>query len=183
MCTVNYRLICNYVWGTLTIHLRSIKSSLPFSLPLFCTASDAKLGRAWERGYKFRCPAGQYKQMQWAAHSMKSSLCAFSWSLWLKSQNLSNWNFFVSPHLLLLLIVAHDYNYLKIFLESGVFYIQVSWWSTPCWGEPENKPYTSGTALCRCVCIWPYLAWPYTINFKCAFKYFPKIECPHALSR
>ena len=24
--------------------------------------------------------------------------------------------------------------------------------------------------------------WPYTINFKCVFKYFPKIECPRALA-
>ena len=49
--------------GISTIHLHSIKSSLPslyplhhshdklFPLPLFCIASEGKLASAWERGY------------------------------------------------------------------------------------------------------------------------------------
>ena len=43
-------------------------------------------------------------------------------------------------------------------------------------GASLSEPHISGTALCRCV----YLR-PYTINFKCAFKYFSKIERPRAL--
>ena len=42
-----------------------------------------------------------------------------------------------------------------------------------------SEPHTSGTALCGCVCIRPCLR-PYTINFKCTFKYFQKIEHPRA---
>ena len=48
-------------------------------------------------------------------------------------------------------------------------------------GVSLSKPHTSGTALRRCMCIQPCL-WPYTINFKCAFKYFPKIERPCPLA-
>ena len=59
-CTVDY---ATTGMGTSTIRLRSIKSSLPSLYPLchsrdkiyqalyFCTASDGKLGGAWERGY------------------------------------------------------------------------------------------------------------------------------------
>ena len=65
-CTVDYR--STTCVGTPTIRLRSIKSSLPFSLPLHHScdklsqalsrfsvlhASDGKLGGAWERGYYF----------------------------------------------------------------------------------------------------------------------------------
>ena len=45
-----------------------------------------------------------------------------------------------------------------------------------------TEPHPSGTALCRCVCIRTCLR-PYTVNFKCAFKYFPKIERPRATAR
>ena len=50
-----------------------------------------------------------------------------------------------------------------------------------------NEPHASETALRRCVCIRPtdrLCLRPYTVNFKCAFKYFPKIERPrpHALA-
>ena len=48
-------------------------------------------------------------------------------------------------------------------------------------GASLSEPHTSGTALRRCVCIQPCLR-PYTVNFKCAFKYFPKIEHPRALT-
>ena len=48
-------------------------------------------------------------------------------------------------------------------------------------GASLSEPHTSRTALHRCVCIWPCLR-PYTINFKCMFKYFLKIECPCALA-
>ena len=48
-------------------------------------------------------------------------------------------------------------------------------------GASLSEPHTSGTgtALRRCVCIRPCLR-PYTVNLKCAFKYFPKIERPRA---
>ena len=49
-------------------------------------------------------------------------------------------------------------------------------------GVSLSEPHTSGTSLRRCVCIYmtdrPCLR-PYTVNFKCTFKYFPKIERPH----
>ena len=109
-----------YLLSTLYVtHVRKI----PGPLPLFCTASDRKLGGTWEGGYRFRCPAGQHKQSQWAAYSMKCSY-AFIWSLWLKSQKLAIiWNFFVSPHriILFLLITACDYNSLKSFWNLKVF--------------------------------------------------------------
>ena len=53
-CTVDYR--STTCVGTSTIRLRSIKSSLPFSLPYvthvinYSGPSDGKLGGAWERG-------------------------------------------------------------------------------------------------------------------------------------
>ena len=55
-------------------------------------------------------------------------------------------------------------------------------------GASLSEPYTSGTALQKCVCnicaclLACLLAClrPYNINFKCTFKYFPKIECPCA---
>ena len=40
-------------------------------------------------------------------------------------------------------------------------------------GASLSEPHTSGTALRRCVCVSMR---PYTVNLKCAFKYFPKIE-------
>ena len=49
-------------------------------------------------------------------------------------------------------------------------------------GASLSEPHTSGTALRKCVnvrmCLLACL-WPYTVNFKRMFKYFPKI--PHAL--
>ena len=47
-------------------------------------------------------------------------------------------------------------------------------------GTSLSEPHTSRTALqvvcvCLLVCLWPYT------NFRCAFKYFPKIECPRAM--
>ena len=51
-------------------------------------------------------------------------------------------------------------------------------------GASLSQPHTSGTALWKCVCIRMCLfacLRPYTVNFKCALKYFPKIECPRAL--
>ena len=45
-----------------------------------------------------------------------------------------------------------------------------------------GKPERAGTKLRRCVCIRPCLQ-PYSINFKYAFNYFPKIECPRALAQ
>ena len=52
-------------------------------------------------------------------------------------------------------------------------------------GASLSEPHTSGTALQKCVnvrmCLLACL-WPYTVNFKCAFKYFSKIESPCALS-
>ena len=51
-------------------------------------------------------------------------------------------------------------------------------------GASLNEPHTSGTALWKCVkihaCLLACLR-SYTVNFKCAFKYFPKIERPRAL--
>ena len=50
-------------------------------------------------------------------------------------------------------------------------------------GVSLSEPHTSGTALQKCVCMYLCLR-PYTINVKCAFKYFPKIdEHPCALSQ
>ena len=49
-------------------------------------------------------------------------------------------------------------------------------------GASLSEPHTSGTALRKCVCIRACLR-PYTVNFKCAFKYFPKIKRPRALSQ
>ena len=37
------------------------------------------------------------------------------------------------------------------------------------------------TALRKCVCNVRACLHPYTVNFKCAFKYFPKIKRPRAL--
>ena len=51
-------------------------------------------------------------------------------------------------------------------------------WKTH-WGEPERAPHYSGTALRKCVNVRTYVLAclrPYTVNFKYAFKYFPKIE-------
>ena len=51
-------------------------------------------------------------------------------------------------------------------------------------GASLSEPHTSGTALRKCVnirtCLFACLR-PYTVNFKWAFKYFPKIERPHTL--
>ena len=47
-------------------------------------------------------------------------------------------------------------------------------------GASLIEPHTSGTALRKCVNIRACLQ-PYTVNFKCAFKYFLKIEHPRAL--
>ena len=49
-------------------------------------------------------------------------------------------------------------------------------------GVSLSEPHTSRTALWKCVCIYVCFR-PYTVNFKCAFKYFRKIEHPHALSQ
>ena len=46
-------------------------------------------------------------------------------------------------------------------------------------GASLSEPHTSGTALRKCVCNLLVCLRPYTINYKCAFKYFPKIECLH----
>ena len=51
-------------------------------------------------------------------------------------------------------------------------------------GVSLSEPHTSGTALWKCVNVRPCLLaclQPYTVNFKCTFKYFSKIERPHAL--
>ena len=48
-------------------------------------------------------------------------------------------------------------------------------------GASLSEPYTSGTSLRRCVCIQPTDR-PYTVNFKCVFKYFSKIELPRSLA-
>ena len=50
-------------------------------------------------------------------------------------------------------------------------------------GASLSEPHTSGTALRKCVCNILVCLRPYTVNFKCAFKYFPKIERPRALIR
>ena len=50
-------------------------------------------------------------------------------------------------------------------------------------GASLSEPHTSGTSLRRCVCIRPTdrpTDRPYTVNFKCAFKYFSKIELPRS---
>ena len=47
-------------------------------------------------------------------------------------------------------------------------------------GASLSEPHTSGTALQKYVYLRACLR-PYTINFKCMFKYFPKIERPRAL--
>ena len=41
-------------------------------------------------------------------------------------------------------------------------------------GVSLSEPHTSVTALWKCVFVLVCL-WPYTVNFKCTFKYFPKI--------
>ena len=43
-------------------------------------------------------------------------------------------------------------------------------------GASLSEPHTSGTSLQKCVCNVLVCLWPYTVNFKGAFKYFPKIE-------
>ena len=56
----------------------------------------------------------------------------------------------------------------------------------PYWGEPRASPTLAGLH-CADVCVYdrptdrPCLR-PYTVNFKCAFKYFPKIELPRSLA-
>ena len=50
-------------------------------------------------------------------------------------------------------------------------------------GVSLSKPHTSRTAfaeVCYRMCLLACLR-PYTVNFKCVFKYFLKIELPHAL--
>ena len=46
-------------------------------------------------------------------------------------------------------------------------------------GASLSEPHTSGTSLRKCVNVRACLL-PYTVNFKCAFKYFQKIERPRA---
>ena len=49
-------------------------------------------------------------------------------------------------------------------------------------GAHSGLPHTSGgTELWRCVCNVHACLWLYTVNFKCAFQNFPKIERPRAL--
>ena len=43
--------------------------------------------------------------------------------------------------------------------------------SRPIIGASLSNPYTIGTALRKCVCMFVCLR-PYAVNFKCAFKYF-----------
>ena len=50
-------------------------------------------------------------------------------------------------------------------------------------GTSLSEPHTSGTTLRKCVCNVLVCLRPYTVNFKCVFKYFLKIERPRALSR
>ena len=50
-------------------------------------------------------------------------------------------------------------------------------------GASLSEPHTSGTALRKCVCYVLVCLQPFTINFRCEFKYFSKSEHPHALSR
>ena len=46
-------------------------------------------------------------------------------------------------------------------------------------GASLSEPHTSGTALRSCVCVSIYACLrPYAVNFKCAFKYFLKVERP-----
>ena len=46
-------------------------------------------------------------------------------------------------------------------------------------GASLSEPHTSGTALRSCVCVSIYACLrPNTVNFKCAFKYFLKVEHP-----
>ena len=47
-------------------------------------------------------------------------------------------------------------------------------------GASLSEPHTSGTALWKCANVHACLR-PYTVKFKCAFKYSPKIERPCAL--
>ena len=47
-------------------------------------------------------------------------------------------------------------------------------------GVSLSEPHNSRTALRKCVNVRACLE-PYTVNFKCMFKYFPKIEHPRAL--
>ena len=52
-------------------------------------------------------------------------------------------------------------------------------------GASLSEPHTGGTALRKCVNIRMYVLaclQPYTVNFICTFKYFQKIEHPHALA-
>ena len=49
-------------------------------------------------------------------------------------------------------------------------------------GVSLSEPHTSGLH-CTDVCVYDrQCLWPYTANFKCMFKYFPKIEHPRALA-
>ena len=60
----------------------------------------------------------------------------------------------------------YSQNYSSIIGTCLLFAVGTNW----------SKPHTSRTALQdMCVCLSVCLR-PYTINFKCAFKYFPKIE-------
>ena len=45
-------------------------------------------------------------------------------------------------------------------------------------GASLSEPHTSGTALWKYVCNVLVCLRPYTVNFNCTFKYFPKIERP-----
>ena len=51
-------------------------------------------------------------------------------------------------------------------------------------GASLSEPHTSGTALRKCVNVRTYVLAclrPYTVNFKCTFKYFLKNERPRVL--
>ena len=63
--------------------------------------------------------------------------------------------------------------------------IKHNWIASIIIGASLSEPHTSGTALRKCVNVRMYVLAclrPYTVNFKCAFKYFPKIERPRTLS-
>ena len=49
-------------------------------------------------------------------------------------------------------------------------------------GASLSEPHTSGTAFWKCVCNVLVCLRPYTVNFKCSFKYFSKTERPRALT-
>ena len=65
-------------------------------------------------------------------------------------------------------VVVHDFSSSKFSARDAVYGYLI--------GASLSEPHTSGTALRKCVTYVLACLRPYTVNFKCAFKYFPKLN-------